>query len=674
MRSNPTLSRAGTPLPKETTARQVSFFAALTVLWLRLSTVAIVGLLFYLVLLAPEKVAGWSFYLNTAEVVFEAAVFVVFVALTGVALGAAGALAVAPFLFYRRSSRFRIVEIATRAAVAGVAFFDLALVLQAVTEWVHIWGLAKVAIFGCYCVVFGIALCVPRRRERIVTSLDGFLGERATRRAVLGTGIAAAALVASELAMGKSASAAVIPKRVSRPSGPNILLVTFDALSAEDMSLYGYRLPATPHIDEFARKSSVFTNFYSGSTFTTPSISTMLTGLQPSEHHVYQLQGRLRGSAAMDTLPHTMRAGGYSTAASISNPYAYFLNQGLASDYDALAEPAYRTSDFMRFWDATRILHQRRPFGSPPGEFDEFEEAWDFIPKHLEKYSPHLFGRTRSGFPPANGFIQARELLGRMPDGFFLWVHIFAPHWPYLPDPENLGRFLPSNEMRTVAEQTAVPWPKYAPEQQVLVDKARLRYDEFIANADSAFGAFLSPLEDAGRLRNTAVIVSADHGESFEGGICGHETRYQTRPEIHVPLIVRMPGQERGSRVAITADQTSLAPTILEIAGLQRPERMRGPSLMPWLNKDNEGAGQGLAFTQYLERNSVFKPVTHGTVGVIDGRHQYVLDLDTGKGILRGLGEAQSWDLDRSAENPALAQTLREAIYARFPDLPRKFT
>ncbi len=179
-------------------------------------------------------------------------------------------------------------------------------------------------------------------------------------------------------------------------------------------------------------------------------------------------------------------------------------------------------------------------------------------------------------------------------------------------------------------------------------------------------------MEADGRLRNTAVIVSADHGESFEGGIYTHASSYQTRPEIHVPLILRMPGQERGARVAVAADQTSLAPTILEIAGLPRADWMRGPSLLPWLNRDNEGEGQGMAFTQYLEKNSIFRPVTHGTVGVIDGRHQYVLDLDTGKGILRGLAEAQSWDLDRSAENPALAQSLREAIYARFPDLPRK--
>jgi arylsulfatase A-like enzyme len=452
------------------------------------------------------------------------------------------------------------------------------------------------------------------------------------------------------------------------------VLVTFDALSAEDLSVYGYRLPTTPHIDEFARNSSVFTNFYSGSTFTTPSVATMLTGLQPSEHHVHQLQGHLRGAYALKTLPHVMRAGGYFTGASISNTVAYFLAEGIAADYDILPDPAYRTGPFMDLWDATRILHQHQPFGSRTLEFQGLEVAWDSVPSSLEKYDARRFARTRSNFPPAESFEQARGILKRLPDGFFLWVHVLAPHWPYLPD-ANLGRFLPSNAMRTGVEQSAdrFGWV-YSPEQQGLIDKARLRYDEFVADADLAFGSFLSGVEADGRLRNTAVVVSADHGESFEGGIFSHASKYQTRPEIHVPLIVRMPGQERGARVAITADQTSLAPTILEIAGLPRPDWMRGPSLLPWLNRDNEGEGQGIAFTQYLERNSIFKPLRHGTVGVIDGRHQYVLDLDTGKGILRGLSEAQSWDLDRSAENPALAQTLRDAIYARFPDLPRQST
>jgi hypothetical protein len=78
---------------------------------------------------------------------------------------------------------------------------------------------------------------------------------------------------------------------------------------------------------------------------------------------------------------------------------------------------------------------------------------------------------------------------------------------------------------------------------------------------------------------------------------------------------------------------------------------------------------QGLAFTQYLEKNSAFRPLHHGTVGVIDGQYQYVLDLDTEKGELRPLDQAQIWNLDRTSENPARAESLRAAIYSRFPEL-----
>lgn len=105
-----------------------------------------------------------------------------------------------------------------------------------------------------------------------------------------------------------------------------------------------------------------------------------------------------------------------------------------------------------------------------------------------------------------------------------------------------------------------------------------------------------------------------------------------------------------------------------------KPEWMPGLSLAGRRNRNGEGEGEGLAFTEYFERNRVFAPLQYGTVGVIDGRYQYVLDLPTQKGLLRPLNEAQIPDLDRSAEKPGLAQALRAAICSRFPDLPRKTT
>jgi arylsulfatase A-like enzyme len=651
-------------------AANKSFGAILRLLWFRLITISVIGLLFAATLRdSPSRIGGWLYYLTIWEVLFEIAVRVTAVALMAVAVGTLITAAVAPFL-RRRVSRECFAERVTRTAVVVAAFDVFGIVLRALLHWAHLWKTTIVLV--CYCAAFAVALCIPRTREWLMTSLDQFLGEKAAGRTAIAIAILTATVVAGELALGMMATGVVRAAAPAvRPPGPNILLITFDALSAEDMSLYGYRLPTTPRIEEFARKSTVFTSFFSASTFTTPSIATILTGIYPSEHHVYHLQGHLSRADAARTLPHLLRAGKYLTGASLSNPFAYFLAAQLGAEYDALPVSPHGSGAFMNVWDALGMLHQQRPFGSPAAEFDDFGSAWNSVTSVWRGFS--RFGQTKSEFPASTSFAQAKELLARMPAGFFLWIHVFAPHSPYLPGPLYSGRFLPSGEMRTAEAQGDFPeLPHYAPINQKLVDKARLRYDEFVAESDGALGAFLGELESAGRLRDTAVIISADHGESFEGGVYTHFDEDQVSPEIHIPLIIHMPGQGHGSRVAVTADQTSLAPTILDIAGRPRPDYMRGPSLLPLLTREDTGHGESMAFTQHLAGNSIFKPLKTGTVGVIEGSYQYVLDLATGKAKLRGLAESQFWYHDRSPEDPALAKRLREAIYSRFPDLPRK--
>jgi arylsulfatase A-like enzyme len=498
--------------------------------------------------------------------------------------------------------------------------------------------------------------------------LDGSLGEKMTRRTAIATVAGTAALVATEYAFARSAptvKAALVPQRPKS----NILLITFDALSAEDMSLYGYRLPTTPNIDAFARKATVFTNYYSACTFTTPCMATILTGLYPSQSRVYQMTSQVRAEKAGTSLPYAMRAAGYATGGFFSNPYAYHLAKKLGNDFDVLPEPDFQPGGLHHLWDATTPLHQNSGIGSRLDEYVDLMRACN----SLVRIPDDIFLRFR----PVPSFEHAREVLAKLPDGYFLWVHVMTPHHPYLPDAADRGRFLPDDQLRTFEEDNGLRWyPHYAPDQQSQVDQRRLAYNEFIATAGRAFGAFMSELENGGKLRNTTVIVSADHGESFEGGVYQHGGPYLTRPVIHVPLIIRTPGQQDSRKVAFTADQTALAPTILELAGVPKPDWMPGQSLVGWLNRDGQGVGEGVAFCQYLERNSVFKPVRRGTVGVIDGRskYQYVLDLETRKGLLKPLNEAQIWNVDRSAENPALAEQLRAAIYARFPELVQKPT
>jgi arylsulfatase A-like enzyme len=562
-------------------------------------------------------------------------------------------------------TRNQLVDSATKVAVVLVVFLTSRYSLEILLRWSHpivnhsvLYD--RLLLMGQF-LVFVMVLCVPRARRVVVTSLDGFLSEKTTRRTALATVGGAAAVVIAEYALSKTLPGAATAVASQRPK-TNVLLITFDALNAEDMSLYGRRLPTTPNIDAFAEKATVFTNFYSACTFTTSCVASMMTGLYPSETQVYQLQGRVRPRQTANSLPARMRSAGYRTGAFLANPFAYYLSSGFGGEFDELPEPVYQCGGLQHLWAATTPLHQNSGFGSRVDEYFDLEHVWNYAGGLPENLSMR--------YRPAATFEQASQMLKSMPDGFFLWVHLISPHNPYLPDAIDRGRFLSAGELTTSEEEFGNRWkPHYPPDQQTLVDQRRLRYDEFISTADRAFGDFMLYLYGLGRQENTTVILSADHGESFEGGIYEHTSSHLTRPVIHIPLIIGKPGQQVRRNVQIAADQTSLAPTILELAGVSQPESMRGPSLAKWVDGSSEQDVGGMAFCQYFERNSVFKPLQHGTVGVIDGEYQYVYYLENQLGVLRPLAKAQYWDLDWSGTFPEHAKVLREALRARFPDL-----
>jgi arylsulfatase A-like enzyme len=644
-----------------------AFRSTVVSLWFRLITLGIFGLTFAEALkLAQGQVQGWSYYLETSGIVFELVVRLVFAALAGAVAGSICTALVAPFLWQFKATRARIAEWTIKAATILVLFFDSRFALAMLMKsWGPNFSSRVVnAILAAHFVAFAAILWMRRSRQYVLNSVDGALSDKMTRRTAIATIAGTAGLVATEFALSKKTSVVKAALRAERPKS-NVLLITFDALSAEDMSVYGYRLPTTPNIDAFAGTASVFTNFYSTSTFTTPGIASLLTGTYPSQNRVYHIVGRIRPEDANRSLPHLMRDAGYATGAFFSNPYAYYLAGSIRSAYDFLPEPVFQGGGLQHLWGGTRPLHQETGIGNRMDEYNDLSILWN----SLGGLPMDLFRR----YPAAETFAHARQLVNQLPDGFFLWVHVMTPHSPYHPAAEDRGHFIPEDQLRTFEDEGddgARRWfPHYQPDQQSQVDQRRLAYDEFLLSADREFGSFMSELEKNGKLRNTTVIVSADHGESFEGGIYQHEHQYMTRPEIHIPLIIRTPDQQQGRTIAFTADQTALAPTILELAGQPKPTWMPGESLVSLLRGEANPGAQGLAFCQYFENSSVFKPPQRGTVGVIDGEYQLVVILGNQNGLLRPLDQAQFWKLDRTPQNPERAQALRAAIHSRFPDL-----
>ena len=590
------------------------FCLFMSIRWISYQLKTIDGELYYLTPWQITVAAGWDFLLLLSM---------------GIAGAALVLIIFSPVLVLRLRQREAMFLVVLKFINVIVGLLIGITVAPLFLQWLQITGLSAPTLLKWF---VNSVTCLIALNLLLARPLGGAEPRdrqpNPVRRSLLALGAASASVIALDAVTGqrKAESFSI----ATPPAGAlNILLVTFDALSARDMSLYGYTRPTTPYMEKFAKNATVFDNFYSCSTFTTPSMASIMTGRYPSEIGVYHLQGVLREEDRRRTLFSALRQGGYTIAASIGNPWAQPLRLGVD-------EPSLLTKP--PTWRLVPITNRLTVTGQPVLFATALAQEGHLWELH-ERLAP-----ADSQFPPRLGFSQAEELLAHIPPSrpYFLWVHLFAPHAPYKPQPDY---------QRALGKTPATSEP-------------RSRYDAFIAECDAELKRFMGRLESRGHLRNTAVIFSADHGESFEGGVMGHGMSQQVTQQIHIPLVIKRPGQTFGRRVTAVADQTSLAPTILELAGLAAPAWMRGRSLT-----HVEQTCQGLAFTQYLSGNSVFGPLHTGTVGIIDGQTQYVVDIKTGRGVLHSLQDAWRPDIDNSAAEPQNASRLREAIHERFPSL-----
>ncbi len=128
-----------------------------------------------------------------------------------------------------------------------------------------------------------------------------------------------------------------------------------------------------------------------------------------------------------------------------------------------------------------------------------------------------------------------------VPAPYFAWIHLFPPHFAYLPPDEYKGMFDPSGEMRTLKSQRDLidhsGKLKSSNDRQLGLFKAR--YDEFIRYCDDQFKGFIADMETMNRLKNTIILLSSDHGESFDHGYFAHGGPHLYESVTHIPLIIK---------------------------------------------------------------------------------------------------------------------------------------
>jgi arylsulfatase A-like enzyme len=407
-------------------------------------------------------------------------------------------------------------------------------------------------------------------------------------------------------------------RAVAASVSPDVYLITVDALRADDMSLYSYSRPTTPNLERFAHRAFTFDYFFANSNFTTSATISIETGKLPWTHRVFQLGGFLRDPERQQNLAALLRQRGYYTSSTSSNSYASPIQHRTQESYDAieLPKPESVASIWSHYSDLVGLNTLHTLSGPLLKSLTGVRLYWDA-----------LFWDGRYPNPAKLAFDWARVILERqdIAQPRFVWIHILPPHDPYLAPSPYGGLFLSTHKLTRLSD--FIGFQNDAIPPGVSVADLRARYDESIAYADHSIGDFLEWLDQSGRFDRSVVIVSADHGESFEHNWLKHTGPFLYNGLIRIPLLIHVPGQKQGSRIIQAAEQVDLLPTILDLIGGQPPSWSEGTSLTPAFR--GKSLPPRMIFSMNLEANSTFLPISDGTVAVLDDEFKYIDRLGT---------------------------------------------
>ena len=387
---------------------------------------------------------------------------------------------------------------------------------------------------------------------------------------------------------------------------PNIVLITFDAIRADRLSLYGGQVPV-PQFEALAREGVVFERC-----------------LRPgSDHRSVHAQCSVRVSPASSppgacasatyaipkagpSLAETLQERGYATYAVVAN---YSLNH---------------ETGILRGFSKQMLLHH----------IARHRNIFSLVLPGAEAVVQLVVRRPlRACLLDTSRLVlrHAQAIVGRRSERpFFLWLHFMDPHDPYAP-PERYRAGSVCHEGR---------WPIIAPHDPDLGTPTFLAarsghvllsaedrgyisdlYDAEIAYADDLLGQVRNAVQHAGTGRQVVWCVTADHGEEFwDHGDWGHgHSLYEEL--VHVPLLIAGPTSSGATRVADPVGLVDVMPTLWDLSGLTAPAGYRGKSLRPLM----AGERPDNPVPVFSERNPQYQPLE----SVVVGDMKLIRDLDT---------------------------------------------
>jgi arylsulfatase A-like enzyme len=359
---------------------------------------------------------------------------------------------------------------------------------------------------------------------------------------------------------------------------PNLLLITIDALRADHVGCMGYTRAASPHIDELASAGTLFTQAIANGPRSPASFPSILAS-------IYQSAGAEQGiPPGATTLAEVLKRNGYVTAGLCAGNVYISRYRGYQKGFDLF-------QDFLTLEPGAK----RERTGT--GKLAPFKRLVRHSLENSGIYDPAFFlflstlqgkkniadmARDERDYPFEGGEKlneHAVAWLSQLSDGpFFLWLHYMDVHFPYLP---RVPRHRLSDYGRFALSLICLLFRRYSFPRRVLIDL----YDDRIRDMDRILAQFLYQLKELRLYEDTVIVLTADHGEEFrEHGGWVHGAKLYDEL-LWVPLIIKGPGLAEGAVVERQVGLIDLAPTILDLLGVEENvEGFQGATFLPWLH------------------------------------------------------------------------------------------
>jgi len=346
---------------------------------------------------------------------------------------------------------------------------------------------------------------------------------------------------------------------------PNILFILTDDQRADALGCAGNDVIHTPHLDALARRGVRFANAFVTLSICSPSRAACMTGQYNSRNGVTRV-GSQRLSSASPRLPRLLRKAGYRTA--------------MIGKWHLGDKPTELGFDESEFFTGNGPYYNRRIRVG-----DQVKTVEGFMDDYV-----------------ADKCIAFTNEASRDEKPFFLWMCTQVPHMNHKFDwnarPETLQLYADANVQVPASWQDDLSGKppylrssrsrqqalKYGYDSEAAVLRHVRRYYAAITEVDASIGRVLDRLKQLDLEDNTWIIFMGDNGwllgeHQFTSKVLAYEE------SIRVPMIIAGQNARTGveTRPALNID---LAPTILDLAGLPRDERMDGVSLKPLLQKE----------------------------------------------------------------------------------------